>query len=139
MVEWLKRRSGRVALTLMVTVIAAGLAISFPPDIAFLLAICVGTWVEAAVAVYVAAQITRVRPLLTFMKAKVSARVRRSARQTRTASQRRDSSSNDDEPASALSSRHAFDFRASPPHLRSMTSESFRRFTVHSGQIPARA
>ena len=33
----------------------------------------------------------------------------------------------------------AFDFPGAKHHLGVMTSEYFRRFTVHAGQIPARA
>jgi hypothetical protein len=33
----------------------------------------------------------------------------------------------------------AFDFHGEQPHLGAMTSETFRRFTLHAGQIPARA
>jgi hypothetical protein len=102
MVEWLKERSLRAVLTLVVALIAAGLAISFPPDIAFLLAIDLGTWVEAAVAVYIAAQVTRIRPLMAFLRATFSSRVMRSGRQSRTPSlTSRDRQSSDDEPAPA--------------------------------------
>ena len=99
MVDWLKRRPARVALTLVVALIAGGLAISFPPDTAVLLAIDFGTWVEAAVAVYVAAQVTRVRPLVTFLRATFSPRARRSKRQSRTRSLLKRDRQSDEEPA----------------------------------------
>ena len=100
MLEWLKKRSGRTAIALIVMLIAMGLALSFPPDIAFLFAIDMGTWFEAAIAVYVVAQVTRIRPLVAFLKARLAIRHRRAARRPRTAAVERKEASNDDKPRS---------------------------------------
>jgi uncharacterized membrane protein len=103
MLEWLKRRSARAVLALIVMLLVAGLAVSFPPDLAFLMALDVSTWVEAAVAVYVATQLTKVRPLLIFVRARLFGRTRKSPRQSRTrAITKTAEASNDDEPAAVL-------------------------------------
>lgn len=98
----LRQWSGRAALTLILIVIVAGLASTFPADLAFLMALDLSTWVEAAIAVYVAAQITRIRPILTLLGARFPLR-RTGARETRTrAVAKRRESSNDDDPAPRL-------------------------------------
>ena len=103
MFEWLKQRTFRVIVTLIVIVLVAGLAASFPPDLAFLMAFDLSTWVEAALAVYLATQVARVKPILTFVRAKILRRLRRSSREMRT---RRITKalepSNDDDPAPEL-------------------------------------
>jgi len=103
MLQWLKQRLVRVTVMLIAIVLVAGLAASFPPDLAFLMALDLSTWVEAALAVYLATQVARVRPILMFVRAKMFARLRRSARQVRTRSAVKSlEPSNDDEPAGAL-------------------------------------
>ena len=103
MLQWLKHRFFRVIVTLIVIVLVAGLATSFPPDFALLMAVDLSTWVEAALAVYVATQVARVRPLVMFIRAKVLGRLRRSARQARTRSVSKSlQSPNDDEPGPRL-------------------------------------
>lgn len=139
MLQWLKKRSGRAVLALVFMLLVAGLAISFPPDLAFLFAIDLSAWVEAAVAVYVAAQVTRIRPLLTILSARLALRRRRSQRQRRSAGAARKERSNDEEDAPASASSRSFDFGDARSHLEVMTSEPFRRFFLHAGQIPARA
>ena len=95
----LKLWTGRAALALVVVLLAAGLAYSFPADIAFLFAIDIGTWLEAAVAVYVAAQVTKIRPVVSFLRARLFGRQRKSARQVRTrTAAKRDLPANDDDP-----------------------------------------
>ena len=103
MLEGLKQRLVRATVTLIFIALVAGLATSFPPDLAFLMALDLSTWVEAALAVYVATQVTKIRPMLIFVRAKLFGRFRRSARQTRTrgAATPREAS-NDDEPTAAL-------------------------------------
>lgn len=98
----LKLWTSRAVLALIVVLLVAGLAYSFPLDLAFLLAIDLATWVEAAVAVYVAAQVTRIRPLLTFVRARLFTSGRRSRRRRTRLPLRRRSPSNDDGPAPAL-------------------------------------
>jgi hypothetical protein len=83
MVEWLKLWSGRAALALLVALFAVGLAYSFPVDLAFLFALDLATWVETAIAVYAAMQVTRIRPLLTLVRARLFARRRTVRRQAR--------------------------------------------------------
>ena len=103
MLQWLKQRLIRVTVMLIAIVLVAGLAASFPPDLAFLMALDLSTWVEAALAVYLATQVTRVRPILMFVRAKMFARSRRSARQVRNRSATKSpEQSKDDEPAGAL-------------------------------------
>ena len=103
MLQWLRYRLFRVIVTLIVIVLVAGLATSFPPDFALLMAVDLGTWVEAALAVYVATQVARVRPILMFVRAKIFGRLRGSTRQTRTRPVRKPlERSNDDEPAAEL-------------------------------------
>ena len=102
MLQWLKHRFLRILVALIVMLIVAGLATSFPPDLAFLFAIDVSAWVEAAVAVYVVAQITRIRPLLTFLRARLAHGGRSAARQVRTRAEAREEPSNDDEPRRRL-------------------------------------
>jgi len=93
--NFLRHWSSRAVVTVIVILILAGLATSFPADIAFLMAIDLGTWVEAAVAVYVATQVTKIRPILTFIRARFFTR-RSSKRQIRTRVTRRDKSADDD-------------------------------------------
>ena len=103
MLQWLKQRLFRVIVTLIVIVLVAGLAASFPPDLAFLMAVDLSTWVEAALAVYVAAQLTRVRPILTYVRTRFLGGFRKSSRQRRTrAVAKTREPSNDDEPAPGL-------------------------------------
>jgi len=103
MLQWLKQRLIRVTVTLIAVMLVAGLAASFPPDLAFLMALDLSTWVEAALAVYLATQVARVRPIVMFVRAKMFARLRRSARQVRTRSPAKSlEKSNDDEPAGVL-------------------------------------
>jgi len=95
--NWLKLWTARAALAIIVVLILAGLASIFPADVAFLMAIDLGTWVEAAFAVYVASQVTKVRPALTFIRARFFNR--RRARLRRTRAVRMKNPSKDDEPA----------------------------------------
>jgi hypothetical protein len=83
-IEWLKRRSGRTAIALVVMLLAAGFAVSFPADIAFIMALDLSTWVEAFVVVCVAAQVTKVRPILVLLRARLRSWRRGSQRQSRT-------------------------------------------------------
>lgn len=103
MMNWLKHWSGRIAMALIVAIFVAGLASTFPADIAFLMAVDLGTWVEAAIAVYVVAQVTKVRPAIAFLRARLFFRKQRSSRgkYTRSVAIKRESS-NDDDPASLL-------------------------------------
>ena len=96
----LRQWTSRAALALIVAVLLVGLAYSFPADIAFLMAVDLGTWVEAVVAVYVVSQVTRIRPILAFFRARFLPR-RRSTRQIRSRVVRRDKPSSDDHPAPA--------------------------------------
>jgi hypothetical protein len=98
MLDWLKRRSERALVALIVMLLAAGLAFSFPPDVALLFAVDLSTWVEAAVAVYFVAQVTKIRPIIVFLRARLSLRKRRSAREKRTRgiATRREPSNDDD-------------------------------------------
>jgi hypothetical protein len=103
MLQWLKHRLFRVIVTLIVIMLVAGLATSFPPDFALLMAVDLSTWVEAALAVYVATQITRVRPILIFIRARILGPLRRSARHARTRPLKKLlKPSNDDEPPAEL-------------------------------------
>ena len=102
MLQWLKQRIFRVTVTLIAIVLVAGLAASFPPDLAFLMALDLSTWVEAALAVYLATQVARVRPMVMFVRARMQ-RLRRSARQPRTRGPANAlENSNDDDPAPQL-------------------------------------
>ena len=103
MLEWLKQRSMRVVVAVIVIVLVAGLAVSFPPDFALLMAVDLSTWVEAAISVYIATQLTRVRPAAAFIRMKLSGRVRKSQRRTRVRSVSRTSdAANDEDPAPEL-------------------------------------
>jgi hypothetical protein len=103
MLEWLKQRSIRAIVAVIVIVLVAGLAVSFPPDFALLMAVDLSTWVEAALAVYAATQVGRVRPVLMFLRAKMFGRLRASTRHARTRSLKKpDELSNDDEPVGGL-------------------------------------
>jgi hypothetical protein len=103
MLQWLRHRFFRVIVTLIVIVLVAGLATAFPPDFALLMAVDLSTWVEAAIAVYVATQVARVRPALMFLRAKIFGRSRGSTRQALTRSLRKPlEPSNDDDPADRL-------------------------------------
>jgi hypothetical protein len=96
--DWLKHWSSRVAMMVIVILLLAGLATSFPADIGFLMAIDLGTWIEAAIAVYVVAQVTKIRPLVSFLRVRLFNQ-RRSKRQIRTRVPRRQKSISDDDPA----------------------------------------
>ena len=93
----LRQWTSRAALALIVAIILVGLASSFPADIAFLMALDLGTWVEAVVAVYVVTQVTKIRPILAVLRARLVPR-RRSMRQIRTRAVRSEKPSNDDNP-----------------------------------------
>ena len=94
----LRQWSSRAALALIVAVLVVGLASSFPADIAFLMAIDLGTWVEAAVAVYVVTQVTRIRPIFGILRVRFFSQ-RRSRRQVRRRVARKERRSKDDDPA----------------------------------------
>ena len=103
MLEWLNKRSRRAAIALIVMLLAAGFAFSFPADIAFIMALDLSTWVEAFVAVYVVTQVTKIRPMLIFARARLLRYMRRSPRQSRTrVSTSRQQPPKEDEPANAL-------------------------------------
>ena len=103
MLQWLKQRLFRAIVTLIVIVLIAGLATSFPPDFALLMAVDLSTWVEAALAVYLATQVGRVKPILIFVRAKIFAGLRRTGRRRRTRSGAKAlERSNDDEPGGPL-------------------------------------
>jgi hypothetical protein len=83
--------------------LAAGFAIRYPADIAFIMALDLSTWVEAFVAVYAVTQVTKIRPMLMFARARLLGYLRRSPRQSRTrVSTSRKPPAKEDEPASAL-------------------------------------
>jgi membrane protein implicated in regulation of membrane protease activity len=95
----LRHWTSRAVLLLLIVLLVAGLAYSFPIDAAFLFAIDLASWVEAAVAVYVVSQVTRIRPIIAYLRARFSGRSRTSQRQFR---QRRTSvrrEADDDHPA----------------------------------------
>jgi len=96
--NWLKHWTSRAALAAIVILLVAGLATSFPADIAFLMAIDLGTWVEAAVAVYVVAQFTKIRPILTFVRARLFSQ-QRSPKRRRPRIRPGKQPANDDDPA----------------------------------------
>ena len=99
----LKLWTSRAIVALIVVLIMVGLAYSFPLDLAFLMAIDLGTWVEAAVAVYVVTNVTRIRPVLAMVRAWIQ-RLQRSRRRTRTSRlPKKVKPSNDDKPAPSLS------------------------------------
>ena len=103
MLEWLNKRSRRAAIALIIMLLAAGFAFSFPADIAFIMALDLSTWVEAFVAVYVVTQVTKIRPMLMSARARLLGYLRRSPRQSRTSvSTSRQQPAKEDEPASAL-------------------------------------
>ena len=101
MLDWLKQRSRRMLFALVVMLFAAALASSFPADIAFLFAIDLGTWVEAAVAVYLVASVARIRPIMAFVRARLFRARPRSARRRIAVTKRREPS-NEDGPAPAF-------------------------------------
>jgi hypothetical protein len=100
--EFLKLWFGRAALMLVVALLAAGLVYTFPADLAFLLAVDLATWAEAVVVVFAAAQITKVRPFLTYIRARLFVRRRQRPRALR--QRPRGETANDDpgEPDRAL-------------------------------------
>jgi O-antigen/teichoic acid export membrane protein len=79
----LRHWTSRAVLVLLIVLLVAGLAYSFPIDAAFLFAIDLASWVEAAVAVYVVSQVTRIRPIIAYLRGLFSGRSRRSRRQFR--------------------------------------------------------
>lgn len=83
--------------SILVVMFAAGLAYSFPADMAFLLAINLVTWAEAAIAVYVVATVTKVRPLVTYLRAIFLRRRAGAVRQQRTHKIPRPDCSNDND------------------------------------------
>lgn len=101
----LKQWFGRALLALIVMLLAAALAYSFPADIALLLAVDLGTWVEAAVAVYVTARFAKIRPLIAFLRAHLAVRSARSPRQPRSravAAQKQPCNDDEHRPLAAL-------------------------------------
>jgi hypothetical protein len=68
MIESLKRWTYRVAMLALVSVLLIGLAYTFPADAALLFAIDLATYVEVAVAVYVAGQVARLKPMLAMAR-----------------------------------------------------------------------
>jgi hypothetical protein len=87
----------RAALAFLIVLIAVGFAYSFPVDIAFLMAMDLATWIEAAVAVTIATQVIKIRPMLTFLRARFFSR-RGSGRRVRAHRARREKPVNEDEP-----------------------------------------
>jgi hypothetical protein len=105
MMEFLRFWSSRAAIALLVFLLAMGLAYSFPADVAFLFAIDLATWVEAVVVVYAAAQVTKIRPLLALLAARLIRRryVRKRPARMRRLSALRDAANDDlNEPDRAL-------------------------------------
>lgn len=96
----LKLWTTRAALALIVALVAVGLAYSFPFDLAVLMAIDLGTWVEAAVAVYVVAQVTKVRPIIAHLRLRFCQR--RSRREVRTVSRGDKITASDSDPEPRL-------------------------------------
>jgi len=95
--------TSRAMMALIVVLIAVGLAYSFPMDVAFLMAIDLGTWIEAAVAIYVVSSVTRIRPIVAILRTRLFALRKRSRRRTRTpAASKRMAPSNDEDPAQAF-------------------------------------
>lgn len=98
--------SGRVFAALLITVLAAGLAYTLPADLALLAAIDYAVWVDAMVGVFVFAQVSRIRPIMSLARLKMMALIHRIRGRTEVRpSPRRDdkAGSNDDypDPASA--------------------------------------
>src|SRR4051794_24728499 len=79
----LRHWTSRAVLLLLIVLLVAGLAYSLPIDAAFLFAIDLASWVEAAVAVYVVSQVARIRPIIAYLRAHFSGRSRSSRRQFR--------------------------------------------------------
>jgi len=68
MIDNLKRWAYRMTMLVLVSVLLIGLAYPFPADVALLFAVDLAAYVEAVVAVYVTAQVIRLKPMLTMAK-----------------------------------------------------------------------
>jgi hypothetical protein len=100
--ELLKLWSGRTALVLMVAALAVGLVYIFPADVAFLFAIDLATYVEAAVVVFTAAQVTKVRPLVAVIRARFMRPLSRRRSSHQRVTKPRRTTSNEDLPGPGL-------------------------------------
>lgn len=107
MIRRLKQWAYRLAMLLLVSVLAMGLAYSFPADLALLFAADLSVYVEAVVMVFVAAQVAKVRPMLSMARVWLSAaygraRGRTSLRSGATRPERTKAANDDEDGALAL-------------------------------------
>jgi hypothetical protein len=95
--SWLRFWTGRTFMALVVFALVVGLAYTFPLDFAFLFALDLATWLEAAVFIWAATQATRIRPLVALVRARLFASHRGCGRRRRSQNRKsRLDASNDD-------------------------------------------
>ena len=97
MSQKLKRWAGRIFMAALVTLFVFAFAYSLPADFALLAAIDMATYVDALIGVYVVARISRLRPILEYLKIRIVQRFPK--RQPKRAQKPRISADNDDHPA----------------------------------------
>jgi hypothetical protein len=86
----------------MIAVLAVGLVYIFPADVAFLFALDLATYVEAAIVVFAASKVTKVRPLIAFIRTRFVRSLSRMRRSRRQVAKPRRTGSNDDLPGPRL-------------------------------------
>ncbi|MEO7411051.1 MAG: hypothetical protein ABIU10_07005 [Sphingomicrobium sp.] len=98
--------SGRVVMALMVALFVYAFAQTLPIDFALLVAVDMAVYVDALVGVYVIAQVTKLRPMIAYLRLRASAfrgRLNKRARRIRThVIDGHKSPANDDDPAWAM-------------------------------------
>ena len=105
MTNKLKKWAGRLFMAALVCLFVFAFAYSLPADFALLAAIDMATYVDAFIGVYVIARVTRLRPYLAYVRARMAMTMRRFGKRARRLAIRSDKSrtaANDDDLAVAL-------------------------------------
>jgi hypothetical protein len=101
----IRKLMGAIAMSILIALLVAGLAYTFPIDFALLGAVDLSIYVDALVGVYVIANVVKLRSLAQFIRARLGRTIRRlGARRKRThaiGQQRRpaDAHNDNDDPA----------------------------------------
>lgn len=102
MKDKMKAWAYKLAMLVLVSIAAIGLAYSFPADLALLFAMDIAIYVEAVVTMFVTAQVARIRPMLMGTRlwlASLGSRLRGRTRIRRAIKPKTPPVANDDDPA----------------------------------------
>ena len=98
--------AGRVFMAALVCLFVFAFAYTLPADFALLAAIDMATYVDAFIGVYIVSRITRLRPMLSYLRLRLAVQLRRSGKRVRQIRVRREpgktTAANDDRPAFAI-------------------------------------